>query len=142
MANKVDQTIAESMPWYGKCALVPEYSVGRIAVFEDKFPVTEGHLLFVPLQKEDGMAYAINKAYRIGRDMVKDEIWDGFNVGVNYGEAAGQTVKWPHVHLIPRHVGDCKDPTGGVRGVIPRRQNWKKAAAYTKLREESDIDGI
>ena len=52
--------------------------------------------------------------------------WDGFNIGMNYGSAAGQTVEWPHVHLIPRHVGDVKDPTGGVRNTIPGKGNYHK----------------
>ena len=47
---------------------------------------------------------------------------DGYNVGVNCGEAAGQTVMHLHVHLIPRYSGDMDDPRGGVRGVIPERR--------------------
>ena len=45
---------------------------------------------------------------------------------MNYGKAAGQTVPWPHVHLIPRRNGDMEDPTGGVRHVIPEKGNYKK----------------
>ena len=50
---------------------------------------------------------------------------DAFNVGINMGEAAGQTVMYPHVHLIPRRVGDCSDPVGGVRSVIFGQANYK-----------------
>jgi diadenosine tetraphosphate (Ap4A) HIT family hydrolase len=50
---------------------------------------------------------------------------DAFNVGLNMGEAAGQTVMYPHVHLIPRMHGDTTDPVGGVRGVIPLQQNYR-----------------
>jgi ATP adenylyltransferase len=46
------------------------------------------------------------------------------NVGINCGEAAGQTVMHAHVHLIPRRAGDVIDPRGGVRGVIPARANY------------------
>ncbi|MFG6585639.1 MULTISPECIES: HIT domain-containing protein [unclassified Sulfitobacter] len=48
----------------------------------------------------------------------------GFNVGINAGEAAGQTVFHCHVHLIPRRRGDVASPRGGVRGVIPKRQKY------------------
>ena len=48
----------------------------------------------------------------------------GFNVGVNIGDAAGQTIAHAHVHLIPRYPGDVADPTGGVRGVIPGKSNY------------------
>jgi diadenosine tetraphosphate (Ap4A) HIT family hydrolase len=58
--------------------------------------------------------------------MVFSGLWDGYNIGINIGEAAGQTVEWPHVHLIPRRKGDMKDPTGGVRHVIPCKGNYKK----------------
>jgi diadenosine tetraphosphate (Ap4A) HIT family hydrolase len=49
----------------------------------------------------------------------KDTSISGFNIGVNNGDAAGQTIAHAHVHLIPRRQGDVQDPTGGVRGVIP-----------------------
>ena len=53
---------------------------------------------------------------------------DGFNIGVNVGEAAGQTVFHLHVHLIPRYAGDVPDPRGGVRRLIPHRANYWDAA--------------
>ena len=49
---------------------------------------------------------------------------DGYNIGMNCGEAAGQSVMHVHVHLIPRYVGDVKNPRGGVRGIIPEKQNY------------------
>ena len=48
----------------------------------------------------------------------------GFNVGVNCGESAGQTVMHAHIHLIPRRDGDLENPKGGVRGVIPSKQSY------------------
>ena len=48
----------------------------------------------------------------------------GFNLGVNIGEAAGQSIFHCHIHLIPRYTGDVANPRGGVRGVIPERQNY------------------
>ena len=49
---------------------------------------------------------------------------DGYNVGINIGKSAGQTVLHCHIHLIPRYEGDVKLPRGGVRGVIPGKQNY------------------
>jgi diadenosine tetraphosphate (Ap4A) HIT family hydrolase len=49
---------------------------------------------------------------------------DGFNIGVNEGRAAGQTVPHLHIHVIPRYNGDMEDPRGGVRGVIPEKQKY------------------
>ena len=49
---------------------------------------------------------------------------DGFNVGTNINEAAGQTVSHVHIHLIPRYKGDVDEPRGGVRGVIPEKRNY------------------
>ena len=49
---------------------------------------------------------------------------DGFNVGINVGEAAGQSVFHVHIHLIPRYKGDVENPKGGVRGVIPNKQKY------------------
>jgi len=49
---------------------------------------------------------------------------DGYNIGINIGKAAGQTIMHVHVHVIPRYWGDCEDPRGGVRGVIPEKQKY------------------
>jgi len=54
----------------------------------------------------------------------EDPTIDGFNVGTNAGEAAGQTVDHAHIHLIPRRKGDVENPKGGVRGVIPSKQQY------------------
>ena len=50
----------------------------------------------------------------------------GFNVGVNVGKDAGQSIMHCHIHLIPRRKGDVEDPRGGVRGVIPEKQKYKR----------------
>jgi len=99
----------------------------HVAVYQDKYPVSEGHLLFVPKYNTMGVLRdAFEDAVRFGRDRVNAGIWEGFNVGLNYGKVAGQTVDWPHIHLIPRKAGDVEDPIGGVRNVIPGRGNYKK----------------
>ena len=55
----------------------------------------------------------------------EDSSVSGFNVGVNVGESAGQTIFHCHIHLIPRRLGDVSDPVGGVRNVIPGKGNYK-----------------
>ena len=100
----------------------------HIVVYKDKYPVTKGHLLFVPQYNTDEVIIdCIELAMLHGRQQVAQGHCEGFNIGINMGEAAGQTVMYPHVHLIPRRMGDCKDPVGGVRGVIPGKANYKKA---------------
>ena len=99
----------------------------HVVIFKDKYPVTEGHMLFVPKYSANGVIEdCFADALKIGQEKVKAGEWDGFNIGLNWGMAAGQTVPYPHVHLIPRRKGDMADPTGGVRHVIPEKGNYKK----------------
>ena len=95
-------------------------------VFLDGFPVSEGHLLFVP-KKDDQMyiARCLKDAWKEGARLVRIGKIDSYNIGMNCGEEAGQSVGWPHVHMIPRFKGDMENPRGGVRGVIPSKQNYK-----------------
>lgn len=96
-------------------------------VFRDGFPVTEGHILFVPKEETMECLMACYKAaYAWGYGWVKENYCDGYNIGQNIGESAGQTVMWPHVHLIPRRTGDMADPRGGVHHVIPKMGNYKQ----------------
>jgi len=96
-------------------------------VYRDGFPVTEGHILFVPKEQNwQSFTKCMEAAYKWGYDWIERGYCDAFNIGQNVGEAAGQTVMWPHVHLIPRRAGDMEDPSGGVRHVIPNKGNYKK----------------
>ena len=98
----------------------------KMMVYYDRYPVTEGHLLFVPTYPADTVIEdCFASALKYGREQVEAGIWDGFNIGINCGEAAGQTVMYPHVHLIPRRKGDMADPRGGVRHVIPEKGNYR-----------------
>jgi len=111
---------------------VVELSDFHVTVFEDRYPVTVGHLLFVPNYNTVSVIVdAMDSAMRYGQALVAQGRCDAFNVGINMGAAAGQTVMYPHVHLIPRRAGDCADPTGGVRGVIFGQANYK-ATGYQK----------
>lgn len=102
-------------------------------VIHDAFPVTEHHTLILPkrhisdffelYQPELNAVHALLDAVK--KDIVRiDKSVKGFNVGVNVGAAAGQTVMHAHIHLIPRRAGDVESPRGGVRGVIPSKQSY------------------
>jgi len=105
-----------------------EYRTRQFWVFKDAYPVTQGHLLFVPTSTtSDALFECYRGAYRFGYEGVQNEEWDAFNIGQNCGEAAGQTIMYPHVHMIPRRKGDMADPRGGVRHVIPEKGNYHKA---------------
>lgn len=112
----------------------------------DAFPVSPGHALLVTRRHvaswfeatEDEQRELI-EAIPIARTAIAERNEpDGFNVGVNIGPAAGQTVPHLHVHVIPRYAGDMADPRGGVRGVIPSMQNYldKPSDVPGALREE------
>jgi diadenosine tetraphosphate (Ap4A) HIT family hydrolase len=101
----------------------------HVAVFEDKFPVARGHLLFVPQYSEPNLINnCFDDALTEGLKRVSSGEWEAFNIGLNWGTAAGQTVPWPHVHLIPRKIGDCADPTGGIRNTIPGQGNYHNSS--------------
>ena len=74
-------------------------------------------------QPEWNAVTALLKQRRQDLEMADASI-SGFNIGLNFGESAGQTVMHAHWHLIPRRNGDMSDPGGGVRGVIPGKQNY------------------
>ena len=98
----------------------------------DKYPVTPGHSLIIPrrhaadyfeLTAEEHQAMH-NMLLKM-KDLLADEMNpQGFNIGVNVGRTAGQTIDHVHMHLIPRFEGDMKNPRGGVRGVIPEKQGY------------------
>ena len=88
--------------------------------------MTSGHLLFVPRSRNYLLVMdCFSEAYKAGILGVENGWWDSFNVGMNFGEEAGQTIDWPHIHLIPRRKGDMVDPRGGVRHVIPEKGNYR-----------------
>ncbi len=106
--------------------------------FSDGFPVTQGHTLVVPKQHvaslfelpgdEQAAVWAL--VAQVHGLLLNELQPDGFNVGLNDGTAAGQTVMHAHVHVIPRRHEDVADPRGGVRWVIP-----DKAAYWTGGRQ-------
>ena len=100
--------------------------------FFDGFPVSAGHALIVPRRHvsslfdltEEEQQDILSLLGRVKRIIDEKYHPDGYNVGVNVGEAAGQSILHVHMHLIPRYKGDVPNPRGGVRGVIPSKQNY------------------
>ena len=98
------------------------------AAFRDGHPVTELHTLVIPkrhvtnyfelTEDERKSIHTLLESQR-AKIMAEDDTVEGFNIGWNCGEAAGQTVFHAHVHLIPRRKGDVENPRGGVRNVMP-----------------------
>lgn len=98
----------------------------------DGFPVSDGHLEIVPKRHIESWwettpaeRNAIFELMDCAKQVVDNKYHpDAYNIGMNLGEEAGQSVMHLHVHLIPRYKGDVKNPRGGVRGVIPSKQNY------------------
>ena len=102
----------------------------------DSYPVNAGHCLIISRRHvaEYFQATAAEKTsiWALVDEMkiILDEEYnpDGYNVGVNIGETAGQSVPHIHIHMIPRYRGDVENPKGGIRGVIPHKQQYLKRA--------------
>jgi len=98
-----------------------------VYVVRDLYPASPGHSLIIPRRHMASITEATAAEQDALRDMLASaraaldgELHpDGYNIGINDGEAAGQTVMHLHVHLIPRYRGDAADPRGGVRHAVP-----------------------
>ena len=106
----------------------------------DKYPVRKGHLLIVSLRhiqsyfettgdEKLAMLRMIEECKKL---LDQDFHPDGYNIGINVGPAAGQTIMHLHIHLIPRYEGDMDDPRGGVRGVVPEKRIYPKLPINTR----------
>jgi diadenosine tetraphosphate (Ap4A) HIT family hydrolase len=97
-----------------------------IAIY-DGFSISPGHSLVAPRRHissffeatKEEQAAMLELLDKLRQLLLKDLIIDGFNIGINDGIAAGQTVMHLHIHLIPRYAGDMDDPRGGVRWIFP-----------------------
>lgn len=103
-------------------------------VIRDGFPVSPGHTLIIP-KRHIGSYFDTTEAERAALTVLLDKAKaqldaelapDGYNIGINDGAAAGQTVPHLHLHLIPRFNGDREDARGGVRWVIPEKAKYWK----------------
>ncbi len=120
------------------CSLEPTHkwieNDHAIAV-QDAYPVTDGHTLVIP-RKHVASIYELTGEEQSAVWSLVAEVRnrlltglkpDGFNIGVNDGCAAGQTIEHAHVHVIPRRKGDVPDPRGGIRWIIDDKANyWAK----------------
>ncbi|UFS72054.1 HIT family protein [Geomonas sp. RF6] len=107
-----------------------EYAIA----IRDGFPLSPGHTLIIPKRHlasffeatadERTALFALLEEVR--ELLLQERSPDGFNIGINDGPAAGQTVMHLHIHLIPRYAGDMEDPRGGVRWIFPdKAAYWK-----------------
>jgi diadenosine tetraphosphate (Ap4A) HIT family hydrolase len=117
------------------CNLPPERIIDSHElgwVIRDGFPISPGHTLIIPKrhigsffeiteQERTALLDLMNQAQKL---LIKEFNPDGFNIGINDGPAAGQTVPHLHIHLIPRFKGDQEDPRGGVRWIIPHKAKY------------------
>jgi ATP adenylyltransferase len=99
----------------------------------DSYPVSPGHTLIIPRRHvasfRDMTSDEWNSVHRLAADLAKklqadDSSIQGFNLGINDGRPAGQTIMHAHIHLIPRRSGDVQHPEGGIRGVIPGKARY------------------
>ena len=107
-------------------------SEGLVLALRDGNPVSRGHSLIVPrrhvgsfgevsLEEQSAMLAMLQRV----RAMLDGELRpDGYNIGINDGAAAGQTVMHVHMHVIPRYRGDRPDPRGGIRWIIPEKADY------------------
>jgi diadenosine tetraphosphate (Ap4A) HIT family hydrolase len=129
-----DDVTAKAAPC-GLCTLPPHLVLGRnehAAWILDVHPVSPGHSLIVPTRhvesffettpaEREGLLAMLDEARA---QVSRDHAPSGYNIGINDGAAAGQTVSHLHVHLIPRFLGDSKTPRGGVRWVLPDKADY------------------
>ncbi len=118
------------------------YEDGLVRILLDAYPANRGHLLVVPRrhverwedlsgEEKMGMIRGMELAMEVLRETLKP---DAFNVGMNLGREAGQTVPHLHLHVIPRWEGDCSHPRGGVRKAVldledenlSMRERWER----------------
>ena len=95
----------------------------------DAFPISPGHTLVIS-KRHIVSLFEANKEEReaifdlleqVKLDLMRKYTPDGFNIGINDGVAAGQTINHLHIHLIPRYAGDIEEPRGGVRWIFPKK---------------------
>ena len=117
------------------CTLPPERIIDSNEfgiTIRDGFPVSTGHTLIIP-KRHIGSWFEVDADEQLGlldlltraKIVLQDQLNpDGYNIGINDGSAAGQTVPHLHMHLIPRYKDDQDDPRGGVRWIIPEKAKY------------------
>lgn len=142
--NKLPRTVENGCPF---CRLSRRVEIicetATCVAFYDGYPVSPGHALIIP--KRHVASYfdltnhereAMNVMLQYVRQKIDERFHpDGYNIGINVNEAAGQSVFHVHMHVIPRYKGDVPNPKGGVRGVIPNKQNYNAASLENETTE-------
>jgi len=117
------------------CTLPPERILlisAHGVIIRDGFPISPGHTLVIPRRHVDSF-FTLTAEERVDLLGLLDQAKAGiekefkpetYNIGINDGPAAGQTVPHLHIHLIPRYTGDIPDPRGGVRWIIPDKADY------------------
>jgi diadenosine tetraphosphate (Ap4A) HIT family hydrolase len=122
----------------GKCPFCKPFADDIVAKNDlcyarwDRYPVAKGHLLVMPFSHAPDYFSLTPDEKKAMLDLIDDCLEviienfhpDGYNIGMNIGEAAGQTIKHCHCHIIPRYKGDVDRPRGGVRGVVSGRRGY------------------
>jgi len=119
------------------CSIAPDRLIAsceRAIAFSDSFPIAEGHTLIVPRRhvrsifelpaEEQSTIWAFVAEVRL--ELVRDLGITAFNIGINDGAEAGQTIDHAHIHIIPRRSGDVDDPRGGIRWIIAAKAKFCK----------------
>lgn len=108
------------------------YKSSHFFISKDSYPVSPGHLLIISNELIEDYFGLSNEAKQELPDVIDEakklieteHAPDGYNIGMNCGKSAGQTIFHFHCHIIPRYEGDLKHPEGGVRGVIPNKMKY------------------
>ena len=117
-----------------KCKIISKFKFFFV-IRDTAYPVTKHHTLIITNRHiDDFFKLTKNEMSELDKILKKqkeeltrlDKRISGFNIGVNIGRYAGQSIMHCHIHLIPRRKGDVKDPRGGVRGVIPSKQKYDR----------------
>ena len=133
--SSIDKSMSHSCPF---CELTNNNSERVIRqndfafVIRDGYPISNGHTLIIPKRHVSSFFDITDEEHQALFELlgqakhVLDEIYkpDGYNIGVNDGTSAGQTVSHLHIHLIPRYDGDVGDPRGGVRWIFPDKADY------------------
>lgn len=117
------------------CELTKErihYESDLWLVVRDGFPISPGHTLIIPkrhvrdfFEINEHEHCTLQSVINITKEQLDEELKpNGYNIGINCGEAAGQTVFHLHIHLIPRYKGDKDEPKGGVRWILPEKADY------------------
>lgn len=149
--DDINEEVADCKFCYSviKDRIIDEYDT--VTAILDGFPVSNGHTLIIPKRHTSDWFSLTEKERRDSERLIqilKNRVTDadptitGFNIGMNSGESAGQTIFHCHIHLIPRRDGDTPSPRGGVRGVIPGKMDYQSPDISSKQPSAQKVSNI